>query len=150
VNRFSAFLVLVCSTVCLAQTPQAKSGSTVHNGGTKGTQIVFHVTSVRYEEEPNFCGDGTCSATKTTVEGYSDGMQTDSRVIFVLNCDETVALKPTPKVAVSCGSIHADNDYDAWVFNSSISFWPREKYTPPPLRGSFKIVSEKEVSKPSK
>jgi hypothetical protein len=150
VNRFAAFLVFVCSTACLAQTPQAKSGSTLHNGGTKGTQIVFHVTSVRYEEEPDFCGDGTCSATKTTVEGYSDGMQTGSRVIFVLNCDEIVALKPPPNVAVSCGSVHANNDYDAWVFNSSISFWPREKYTPPPLRGSFRIVSEKEVNKPSR
>jgi hypothetical protein len=150
-NRFSAFLVLVCSTVCLAQTPQAKSGSTVHNDGTKGIQITFHVTSVHYEADPpDFCGTVECSATKTTVEGYADGMQTDSRVMFVLTCDELVALKPTPKVGLSCGSIHADNDYDAWVFNSSISFWPREKYTPPPLRGSFKIVSEKEVSKPSK
>ena len=149
-NRLTALLVLACSVVCIAQGQQTMSGSVDHNGGTKSTKIVFHVTSVRYEEEPDFCGDGTCSATKTTVEGYSDGLQTDSRVMFVLNCDEVVALGPNPKVAVSCGSIHADNDYDAWVFNSSISFWPREKYTPPPLRGSFKIVSEKEVSKPSK
>ena len=29
-NRFSVLLVLVCSTVCLAQAPQIKSGSTVY------------------------------------------------------------------------------------------------------------------------
>jgi len=29
-NRFSAFLVLVCSTACLAQAPQIKSGSAVY------------------------------------------------------------------------------------------------------------------------
>src|ERR1035441_1971194 len=29
-NRFSAFLVLVCSSVCLAQAPQIKSGATVY------------------------------------------------------------------------------------------------------------------------
>jgi hypothetical protein len=141
--RPSVVLVLVYSTVCLAQVPQIK---------TKGIQITFHVTSVRYEADtPDFCGTvDECSATKTTVEGYADGMQTGSRVMFVLTCDSLVALKPTPKVAVSCGSVHADNDYDAWVLDNSISFWPREKYTPPPLRGSFGIVSEKEVSKPSK
>ena len=149
-NRFSAFLVLICSTVCLAQSPQTMSGSVDHNGGTKSTKIVFHVTSVRYEEEPDFCGDGTCSATKTMVEGYADGMHMDSRVMFVLNCDEMVALGPNPKVAVSCGSIHANNDYDAWVSDNAISFWPREKYASPPLRGIFRIVSEKEISKPDK
>jgi hypothetical protein len=69
--------------------------------------------------------------------------------MFVLNCDEMLALKPTPKIAVSCGSIHANNEYDAWVYNdsvNSISFWPLDKYTPPPLQGVFHIVSEKEVS----
>jgi hypothetical protein len=30
VNRFSAFLVLVCSTACLAQTPQITSGAAVY------------------------------------------------------------------------------------------------------------------------
>jgi hypothetical protein len=149
-NRSWAVLLIACSAVCLAQAPQATSGATVHNDGTKGIKISIHVTSVRYEEEPDFCGDGTCSATKTMVEGYADDMQTDSRVMFVLNCDEMVALGPNPKVALSCGSIHANNDYDAWVSDNVISFWPREKYTPPPLRGTFRIVSEKEVSKPSK
>jgi hypothetical protein len=150
-NRFLAFWAIVSSTACIAQAPRATSGPTVRNNGTKGIQISFHVTSVRYEADPpDFCGTVECSATKITVEGYADGMQPDSRVMFVLTCDKLVSLKPAPKVAVSCGSVHANNDYDAWVFDNSISFWPREKYTPPPLRGSFKIVSEKEVSKPSK
>jgi hypothetical protein len=149
-NRVSAFLLLACSVVCLAQAPQRTMGATVYSDGTKGTKITFHVTSVRHEDDPAFCDTGECSATNLTVEGYTDGMQADTRVVFVLTCDELVAYKPTPHITASCGSVHANNDYDAWMFGSSIAFWPPEKYTPPPLRVHFYIVSEKEVSKPSK
>jgi hypothetical protein len=149
-NGISAILLLACSAVCLAQAPQITRGATVHNDGTKGIQITFHVTSVRYEEDSADCDTGECSATKFTIEGYADDMHTGSRVAYLLTCDEVVAYKPTPHIAVSCGSVHANNDYDARVFGDSISFWPEEKYTPPPLRGLYHIVSEKEVSKPSK
>ncbi len=149
-NRYWAVLLLACSAVCLAQAPQTTSSATEDNDGTKETHITFHVTAVRYEEEPDFCGDGTCSATKFTVEGYADRMEADVRVMFVLYCDEMVALKPAPKVAVSCGSVHANHDYDARVNGNLVSFWPEGKYTSPPLRGLYRIVSEKEVSKPSK
>ncbi|MGA7830601.1 MAG: hypothetical protein WCA21_06555 [Terracidiphilus sp.] len=149
-NRFLAFLVLVCSTVCLAQAPQVKKGATVHDDGTKGIQITFHVTSVRREEDSAFCDTGECGATKFTIEGYSDGMNSNSRVEYVLTCDELLAFKPTTHIAISCGSVHADSDYNASVFGSSISFWPREKYAPQPFRGAYKIISEKEVSKPNK
>jgi len=152
VNRFWAVLLIACSAVCLAQAPQITRGATVHNDGTKGIQITFHVTSVRYEEDSAYCDTGECSATKFTIEGYADDMHTGSRVAYLLTCDEFVAYKPTPQTTVSCGSVHANNDYDARVFGDSISFWPEEKkkYTPPPLRGLYLIVSEKEVSKPSK
>lgn len=148
-SRFSAVLVLACSAVCLGQVPQITRGATVHSDGTKGIQITFHVTSVRYEDDPASCS-GECSAIKSTVEGYTDGMRTDSRAVFVLTCDKVVAFKPTPHITLSCGSVHANNDYDASLFGDSISFWPQEKYTPPPLREAYRIVSEKEVSKPSK
>jgi hypothetical protein len=36
VNRFSAFLLLACSAVCLAQTPRIKSGSTIYIEPTGG------------------------------------------------------------------------------------------------------------------
>jgi hypothetical protein len=147
---FPALLLLVCSVACIALARQTTRGVTKHNDGTKTTKIVFHVTSVRYEEEPDFCGDGTCSATKTTVEGYADSMQMNIRVMFVLNCDEMLAFKPTPKITVSCGSVHANNDYDVWVYDNAISFWPPEKYTLPPFHGTFRIASEKEVSMPNK
>jgi hypothetical protein len=150
VNLFLAFLVLVCSTVCLAQTPQAKGDSTVHNDGTKGIKITFHVTSVRSEEDPTVCDTGECSATKFTVDGYTDGMQDDRRVVFVLTCDEFLAYKPTPHITMSCSRVHANNDYDAELFGSSISFWAPGKYTPRLPMVLFKIVSEKEVSKSSK
>ena len=149
-NRFSAFLVLVCSTVCLAQAPQVKKGATVHDDGTKGIQITFHVTSVRREEDSAFCDTGECSATKFTIEGYADDMYRGSRVAYVLTCDEIMAVKPTPHFTAICSKVHAHIDYDAWVFGNSIGFWPEGKHHPPPGLMLYDIESEKEVSKPSK
>jgi hypothetical protein len=116
----------------------------------KATKITFHVTSVSYEDDPYACDAVECSAKKFTIEGYSDSVHTGSRVAYVLTCEEFVSHKPTPHLTLSCGSIHANNDYDARVFGDSISFWPEEKYTPPPLRGNYTILTEKEVSKPGK
>jgi hypothetical protein len=149
VNRFSACLLLVCSAGCFAQAPQITKGATVHNDGTKRIPINFHVKSVRYEEDSAFCAPGDCSATKFTIEGYSDGIHTGSRVAYLLTCDQLVANKPTPHIALSCGNIHANYDYDAKLNGDLICFWPEEKYSPPPFRGCYQIVSEKEVSKQS-
>jgi hypothetical protein len=148
-NRISAFLLLVCSVVCLAQAPQRKTSAT--SDGKKGTKINFHVTSIVRDEE----GDGTfdaakCFVTKFTIQGYADGAYTGSRVAYVLTCHEFLAYKPTAHVAMSCGSVHANDDYDARRVGNSISFWPEEKYTPPPFRGVYNIESEQEISEPSK
>src|ERR1039458_3799254 len=97
-NRISAFLLLACSVVCLAQAPQRKMGATVDSDGTKGTKITFHVTSVRYEEDSTVCDTGECSATKFTIEGYADGAHTGSRIAYVLTCDEYLAYKPTAHI----------------------------------------------------
>jgi hypothetical protein len=149
-NRISAFLLLCCCAIGFAQAQQIKSGATVHNDGAKGIHVTFHVTSVRYEEDSTVCDTGECSATKFTIEGYANGAPSGSRIAYVLTCDEFVVYKPTPHITLSCGSVHANNDYDARVFGDSISFWPEDKYTPPPLRGLYNIVSEQEVSKPGK
>lgn len=149
-NRIAGCLLFVCSAVCFAQAPQISRATTVHNDATKHIPITFHVTSVRSGEDSAFCDTGECSATKFTIEGYSDSVLTGNRVRYELTCDELVAYKPTPHIAVSCASVHANNDYDAKLFDNSISFWPEEKYTPPPFHGLYQIVSEKEVSKPSK
>jgi hypothetical protein len=117
---------------------------------TKPLEITLHVTSVGQEQDSSdhVCGSDTdCQATLFTVEGYADGADKASRTEYVLRCAEILARKPSPHVAISCGSIHANNDNHGRVFDSSISFWPVEKYTPPPLRGNYTILSEKAVRK---
>ena len=117
--------------------------------GTKPIAISLHITSVHQEDDSTACGNiAACSATKFTVEGYADDANTSSRTVYVLTCDQLIAFKPTTRIAVSCGSVHANNDYEVRVFDASISFWPVGKYTPPPHRGLYSIVSEKEVRKP--
>ena len=65
----------------------------------------------------------------------------------MLTCDEIWSAKPTPRVVVACGSVHANGDYDArFMGDGNLSFWPEGKYSPPPMRGLFTIVSEKETS----
>jgi hypothetical protein len=115
---------------------------------TKPLEITLHVISVSQEEDSTDCGaDPDCHATTFTVEGYADGADTASRTEYVLACAEIWAGKPTPHVALSCGSIHANNDYRGRVFDNAISFWPAVKYNPPPLRGTYAILSEKEVKR---
>src|SRR5471030_704824 len=77
---------------------------------TKPLEITLHVTSVSQGEDSTACGtEPDCHATIFTVEGYADGADTARRTEYVLACSEIWALKPTPHVAVSCGSIHANN-----------------------------------------
>jgi len=116
--------------------------------GTRGTIITFHVTSVRHEDDSTVCGSGECSATKFTIEGYANGAHTGTRIAYVLTCDEYVAYKPTPHISMACVRVHANTDYDVRLFADSISFWPEEKFTPPPDRVLYSIETEKEVRKP--
>ena len=117
--------------------------------GTKSIAITLHVTSVRQEDDSTACVNiADCYATKFTVEGYADDANSGTRTAYVLTCDQLIALRPRYRVGTSCGSIHANNNYSARVFDNSISFWPAGKYTPPPYRGLYAIVSEKEVRKP--
>jgi hypothetical protein len=127
---FVAGLLFVSSSVLAQKTSEA-------------LQITFHVTAVR--QEPDTCGYKDCQATAFTVEGYAESAT--SRTEYVLTCTELMALKPSPHVAIACGSIHADHDYQGKVFDNSISFWPAEKYTPPPHRGLWAIQSEKTASR---
>jgi len=136
--RSSIAGTLVLLPVCLLAQPNV----------TKLLEITLHVTSVSQEEDSTICAtDPDCQATVFTVEGYADGGGTASRTEYVLACAQILASKPTPHVAVSCGSIHANNDYHGRVLDNSISFWPAVKYAPPPLRGTYAILSEKEIRK---
>ena len=115
----------------------------------KPLEITLHATSVRQEEDLSgqYCEAKDCQATTFTVEGYADAADKASRTEYVLTCSQVMALKPSPRVTVSCGSIHADNDYHGRVFDNTIGFWPAEKYTPPPYRGLWAIQSEKVTRK---
>ncbi len=127
---FVAGLVFASSAVFAQKTSEA-------------LRITVHVTAVR--QEPDTCGYKDCRATAFTVEGYAESAA--SRTEYVLTCTELMALKPSPHVATACGSIHADHDYQGKVFDNSISFWPAEKYTPPPYRGLWAIQSERTASR---
>jgi len=117
------------------------------SGVTKPLAITFHVTSVS-KGAPIDCGDTPdCVTTEITVEGYADVEKTSTRIGYVLKCDQVMATKEPPHLAISCGSIHANNDYRGRVFDNTISFWPLEKHTPPPYWGLYSIVSEKEISR---
>jgi hypothetical protein len=115
---------------------------------TKPLYVTLHVTSVSQVEDSSACGtDPDCYATIFTVEGYADAANAASRTEYILACSQILARKPTSHIAVSCGSIHANHDYHGRVFDNSISFWPAVRYTPPPLRGTYAILSEKEIRK---
>jgi hypothetical protein len=117
------------------------------SGVTKPLEITFHVTSVN-KGIPIVCGDTPdCTVTEITVEGYADAEKTSTRIRYMLTCDQVMATKEPPHLAISCGSIHANNEYRGRIFDSAISFWPVEKHTPPPQWGLYSIVSEKEISR---
>jgi hypothetical protein len=135
--RSSIAAILVFPSVCLVAQK---------TNGIKPLEITVHVTSVSQEDDPTACGtQPDCYATRFTVEGYAGRVDTSGRTEYVLACSQIWAGKPSMHVAVSCGSIHANNDYHGRVFDNSISFWPAVKYTPPPFRGTYAILSEREI-----
>lgn len=127
IKRVFAFVVLLGLPLC------GRSLGQVQN-------ITFHVTAVRSEDAPKVCDD--CSATKITVEGYSDTIE------YVLECTEVVASKPSPHFTVVCDRVHAGSDYDARMTVTSIWFGPdKPQSSDGPLAGHYDIVSEKEVKR---
>ena len=123
------------------------NGQNQDDDSSKPFRITFHVTSVRSDELSD-CDPAECVSKVFTVEGYAEGQDAGTRTVYVLTCDEYVRLKPTLHFAGICSKVHANNNYDARVFRDSISFWPEGKYTSPPMRVLYKIVSEKEVNEP--
>lgn len=128
------------------------SGQTHDDDDSKGQAIVFHVTSVSHHDDATVCQSGECSATKFTVEGYSDTLHVGKRVKYVLTCDEYWVQQPAPHFTITCGKVHADNSYDARLFADSIAFIDnRPKPQDSPLEANYDIESEREEAvKPSK
>jgi hypothetical protein len=111
-------------------------------GQERGQDISFHVTGVHSEEAHDWCATGECSATRITVEGYSNTTE------YVLDCVEVITHKPSPHYADYCDHVHAHNDYDAKLWADSIGFKPIKPQTADETPVSlYHIVSEKEINK---
>ena len=118
-------------------------------GQDEATPITFHVSAVRSEEAHDWCTSGECSATRYTVEGYSDVKGDSVLTEYLLECIEVMASKPRPHLTNVCGRVHAHNDYEAQLWSDSIFFGDETK--PQSSEGvvtvGYHIVSEKEVKK---
>jgi hypothetical protein len=137
-KTFPAGLLLAFPLCSLAQSPDVAS--------TKGTNIRFHVTSVSYADDPGWCPTANCYGKKFPVDGFV-GSCTGTRTAYRLTCDDVQTMKPRPVLKVSCGSVHANNDYDAKLFPAGINFWPIVTYSPPPTMPSATLcLSRKLVS----
>jgi len=116
---------------------------------SNGTRILFHVTSVRQENAPNDCPAADCEATRFTVEGYAEVRHDGALIDLVLRCSEILVGKPSPHYAVTCGRVHAHNDYDATLYADTIYFadGPKKKPEGAPPEALYRIMSEKEADK---
>src|ERR1035437_7823638 len=115
-------------------------------------RIVFHVTSVKQDEPPDYCTTGECMAVRYTVEGYSRVQGDAHYTQFVLKCVEITALNPNPHVTMSCARVRANANYDAKLYAAFLFFIdegsgkPRSTNDTPVA--AFEIVSQREVVKP--
>jgi hypothetical protein len=116
-----------------------------------GQRITFHVTAVRSEDAHDYCTSGDCSATRFTVEGYSDVLGDSSLTEYVLECIEIMAQKPSPHFSVVCDRVHSHNDYSARLMADAIAFRDSKPHSSDePVVSAYHIVSEKEVVKPKR
>lgn len=145
-SRF-AYAVLLGSLLLLTGSVRGQN-----DDGSQGQTLVFHVTSVSQEDDATYCQPTECSATKFTVEGYTDTLHAGERIKYVLTCDEISTL--ARHIVVTCFRVHADNDYDATLLPDSIAFAdskPKPQNVENPPRGvAYDIQSEREVAKPRK
>jgi hypothetical protein len=110
-------------------------------------KIVFHVTAVHSEEATDWCTTGECSATRFTVEGYSDVKGDPAVTEYVLECVQTHVYKPTPRYTAVCQRVHAHSDYAAKLYATVIQFEEEKPQASGPAVVLYEIKSEKEVSR---
>lgn len=110
--------------------------------GQDGEKVLFHVTAVQSGDAHDWCTTGKCSATRFTVEGYTDS------VAYVLQCVEVIANEPSPHYANVCVHVHSHHDYEATLGTNYILFGESHKASDnEPIEVAYEIVSEKEISK---
>src|ERR1700686_2354500 len=108
-------------------------------------QIIFHVTAVRSGAANDYCTTGKCSATRITVEGYSDVIGSSRLTEYVLECVETINTNdPKLDLTFPCVRVHAARDYFANLHAFSIGF-NIESIAPYRFVADYTIVAEKEV-----
>lgn len=130
--------------------PQRKSHILLAFTGqaSQDERVSFHVTSVEQGDAQDYCTTGKCSATRFTVEGYTQDK--DAIVQYVLDCVETIANEPTPHISVRCVRVHSHSDYmvklgaDYVIFGDAPATQEKE-----PFLSAYRIKSEKEVRKNS-
>jgi hypothetical protein len=108
-------------------------------------KVTFHVTSVEQGEATDYCTTGKCSATRFTVEGYTQDK--DAAVQYVLDCVEVIANEPTPHIKIRCAHVHSHSDYLVRLGDDFVSFGDSPSSQTEPLESAYKIKSEKEVRK---
>jgi hypothetical protein len=114
--------------------------------GQSDEKITFHVTSVSQADATDYCTTGKCSATRFTVEGYTQDK--DAAVQYVLECVETLVNEPTPHYTVRCARVHSHADYLVKIIDDWIIFGdPPATQDKEPILSSYQIKSEKEVRK---
>lgn len=129
--------VALASIVLLASTGQISS---------QDDRVSFHVTSVEQDEAKDYCSSDKCSATRFTVEGYTQDKE--SVVQYVLDCVEVLSYDPKPDISVQCVRIHSHNDYMVKVGSDFVIFGDAPAtQTSEPFISGYRIKSEKEVRK---
>jgi len=110
-------------------------------------KVTFHVTSVSQADAPDWCSAGKCSATRITVEGYTQDK--DAYVQYVLECVEVIASEPTPHKSIECVKVHSHMYYVVTVGADFIIFASNAptKQEKEPFISGYRIKSEKEVRK---
>jgi hypothetical protein len=108
-------------------------------------KAVFHVTSVEQEEAKDYCTTGKCSATRFTVEGYTQDKDAD--IQYVLDCVEILVEEPTPHISVQCVRVHSHSDYMVKIGSDFIAFGDSQSSQSKPIVSAYRIKSEKEVRK---
>jgi hypothetical protein len=111
--------------------------------------IVFHVTSVKQDEPPDWCTTGQCNAVRFTVEGYARVEHDAHPTQFVLKCIELT--DADGHITMACARLRAHGNYNAKLWADLVQFIDRRPKQPnDPPQALFDIVSQEEVATPQK
>jgi hypothetical protein len=143
----------ICRWLVLSALMLGGAGLMAQNSKDDGSiLIVFHVTSVKQDEPPDYCTTGGCTAVRHTVEGYSRVPGDLHYTQFTLRCVEMTVVDPKPHTTISCPRVRANGNYDAKLFADVLFFIDGGRKDTQskngPFEAGFDIVSQRETVKP--